>query len=291
MKNFIVRTITGILFVAVMVAGICLRGDAMILLFSLITGLTLWEYTGLVNEHVKDATINRFITTVAGVYLFLAFAGFCANIVPSAVFIPYLLTVVYLFVSELYLGQKNPIHNWAYTMLGQMYIALPLSMMNVLAFQADATTGEVAYNWVLPMSIFAFLWLNDTGAYCTGSLFGKHRLFPRISPKKSWEGSIGGAILVLAVAALINQLTGSYGLPSPFGEGSGERLVEWLGLGLVVVVFGTWGDLVESLFKRTLGIKDSGNILPGHGGMLDRFDSSLMAIPAATVYVYTLQFL
>ena len=291
MKNFIVRTITGILFVAVMVAGICLRGDAMILLFSLITGLTLWEYTGLVNEHVKDATINRFITTVAGVYLFLVFAGFCANIVPSAVFIPYLLTVVYLFVSELYLGQKNPIHNWAYTMLGQMYIALPLSMINVLAFQADATTGEVAYNWVLPMSIFAFLWLNDTGAYCTGSLFGKHRLFPRISPKKSWEGSIGGAILVLAVAALIGQLTGSYGLPSPFGEGSGERLVEWLGLGLVVVVFGTWGDLVESLFKRTLGIKDSGNILPGHGGMLDRFDSSLMAIPAATVYVYTLQFL
>ena len=291
MKNFIVRTITGILFVAVMVAGICLRGDAMILLFSLITGLTLWEYTGLVNEHVKDATINRFITTVAGVYLFLAFAGFCANIVHSAVFIPYLLTVVYLFVSELYLGQKNPIHNWAYTMLGQMYIALPLSMMNVLAFQADATTGDVAYNWVLPMSIFAFLWLNDTGAYCTGSLFGKHRLFPRISPKKSWEGSIGGAILVLAVAALINQLTGSYGLPSPFGEGSGERLVEWIGLGLVVVVFGTWGDLVESLFKRTLGIKDSGNILPGHGGMLDRFDSSLMAIPAATVYVYTLQFL
>ncbi len=291
MKNFIVRTITGILFVAVMVAGICLRGDAMILLFSLITGLTLWEYTGLVNEHVKDATINRFITTVAGVYLFLAFAGFCANIVPSAVFIPYLLTVVYLFVSELYLGQKNPIHNWAYTMLGQMYIALPLSMINVLAFQADATTGEVAYNWVLPMSIFAFLWLNDTGAYCTGSLFGKHRLFPRISPKKSWEGSIGGAILVLAVAALISQLIGSYGLPSPFGEGSGERLVEWLGLGLVVVVFGTWGDLVESLFKRTLGIKDSGNILPGHGGMLDRFDSSLMAIPAVVVYIYTLQFI
>ena len=282
MKNFIVRTITGILFVAVMVAGICLRGDAMILLFSLITGLTLWEYTGLVNEHVKDATINRFITTVAGVYLFLAFAGFCANIVPSAVFIPYLLTVVYLFVSELYLGQKNPIHNWAYTMLGQMYIALPLSMMNVLAFQADTTTGEVAYNWVLPMSIFAFLWLNDTGAYCTGSLFGKHRLFPRISPKKSWEGSIGGAILVLAVAALISQLS---------IVNCQLSIVEWLGLGLVVVVFGTWGDLVESLFKRTLGIKDSGNILPGHGGMLDRFDSSLMAVPAATVYVYTLHFL
>ena len=291
MKNFIVRTITGVLFVAVMVAGICLRGDAMILLFSLITGLTIWEYTGLVNEYVKDTTINRFIATVAGVYLFLAFAGYCAGIVPSAAFIPYLLTVVYLFVGELYLRQKNPIHDWAYTMLSQMYIALPFSMINVLAFHADPQTGEVAYNWLLPMSIFVFLWVNDTGAYCTGSLFGKHRLFPRISPKKSWEGSIGGAVLVLIVAALISHFAKEDGtaqmLPSLFGE----RLLHWLGLGLVVVVFGTWGDLVESLFKRTLGIKDSGSILPGHGGMLDRFDSSLMAIPAAAVYVYTLQFL
>ncbi|MBR6445883.1 MAG: phosphatidate cytidylyltransferase [Prevotella sp.] len=295
MKNFIVRAITGILFVAVMVTGICFRGDAMILLFALITGLTLWEYTGLVNEHVKDTTVNRFISTAAGVYLFLAFAGYCTDIVPSAAFIPYLLTVVYLFISELYLQQKNPVQNWAYTMLGQMYVALPFSTINVLAFQADPTTGQVAYNWLLPMSIFIFLWTNDTGAYCVGSLFGKHRLFPRISPKKSWEGSIGGAVLVLIVAALISHFTTENGtaqmLPSLFGEGSGERLLFWLGLALIVVIFGTWGDLVESLFKRTLGIKDSGNILPGHGGMLDRFDSSLMAIPAAVIYIYTLQFL
>lgn len=295
MKNFIVRAITGILFVAVMVTGICFRGDAMILLFALITGLTLWEYTGLVNEHVKDTSVNRFISTAAGVYLFLAFAGYCTDFVPSAAFIPYLLTVVYLFISELYLQQKNPVQNWAYTMLGQMYIALPFSTINVLAFQADPTTGQVAYNWLLPMSIFIFLWTNDTGAYCVGSLFGKHRLFPRISPKKSWEGSIGGAVLVLIVAALISYFTKESGtvqmLPSLFGEGQGERLLFWLGLALIVVIFGTWGDLVESLFKRTLGIKDSGNILPGHGGMLDRFDSSLMAIPAAVIYIYTLQFL
>ena len=204
MKNLIVRAVTGILFVAVMVTGICFRGDAMILLFALITGLTLWEYTGLVNEHVKDTSVNRFISTAAGVYLFLAFAGYCTDFVPSAAFIPYLLTVVYLFISELYLQQKNPIQNWAYTMLGQMYVALPFATINVLAFQADQTTGQVAYNWLLPMSIFIFLWTNDTGAYCVGSLFGKHRLFPRISPKKSWEGSIGGAVLVLIVAALIS---------------------------------------------------------------------------------------
>ena len=207
MKNFVVRTITGILFVAVMVVGICFRGDAMILLFALITGLTLWEYTGLVNQHVENTNVNRFISTAAGVYLFLAFAGYCTDLVPSAAFIPYLLTVVYLFISELYLQQKNPVQDWAYTMLGQMYIALPFSTINVLAFQADPTTGQVAYNWLLPMSIFVFLWMNDTGAYCVGSLFGKHRLFPRISPKKSWEGSIGGAVLVLLVAALISHFT------------------------------------------------------------------------------------
>ncbi len=288
MKNLITRSITGILFVAVMVTGICLRSDAMILLFALITGLSMWEYTGLVNE-VKDVTVNRFISTAAGVYLFLAMAGFCSDIVPSAVFIPYLLTIIYLFVSELYTGNKNAINDWAYTMLGQMYIALPFSCINVLAFQHQPADGTIVYNWLMPMSIYIFLWLNDTGAYCSGSLFGKHKLFPRISPAKSWEGSIGGAILVLLSAALIGYATTQHALPSPFGdELSTQLILQWMGLGLTVVFFGTWGDLVESLFKRTLGIKDSGNILPGHGGMLDRFDSSLMAIPAAVVYLYTL---
>ena len=282
MKNLITRSITGVLFVAVIVTCfICPEG--MIAVFALITGLTVWEYTGLVNN-VKDVTVNRFISTAAGVYLFLAMAGFCSGITPPAVFIPYLLTIVYLFISELYLAAPNPINNWAYTMLAQMYIALPLSMINVLAFQSDAA-GHVVFMPLLPLSVFIFLWTNDTGAYCSGSLFGKHKLFPRVSPGKSWEGSIGGGILVLAVAALVCFI--EQGRTSVFG-GAGFSLVQWMGLGLVVVFFGTWGDLVESLFKRTLGIKDSGNILPGHGGMLDRFDSSLMALPAAVVYVYTL---
>ena len=289
MKNFITRTITGILFVAIMVTGICLRGDAMILLFALITGLTLWEFTGLVNEHVADTTVNRFITTAAGVYLFLAFAGYCTGIVPPSAFIPYLLTLIYLFISELYLKQKNPIQDWAYTMLSQLYVALPFSMINVLSFQADPLSGQIAYHWLLPMSVFIFLWANDTGAYCTGSLFGRHKLFPRVSPGKTWEGSIGGAVIVLIIAAVISYFAGSDTSLSTLN--AQLSTLKWLGLGLVVVFFGTWGDLVESLFKRTLGIKDSGNILPGHGGMLDRFDSSLMAIPAAVIYLYTLQFL
>ncbi|MBO4822888.1 MAG: phosphatidate cytidylyltransferase [Prevotella sp.] len=277
MKNFITRTITGVLFVAVLV-GCFFNATAMIVLFALITGLTLWEYSGLVNQW-DDIQVNRFISVVAGIYLFLAMAGYCIGITTGTVFIPYLITVLYLIISELFTKAANPINNWAYTMLGQMYIALPLSTINILAFQIQ-TNQETGYNYLLPLSIFIFLWVNDTGAYCTGSLFGKHKLFPRVSPGKSWEGSIGGAILVLVAAAIIGYLTEN--------NVNSISIPIWMGLGLVVVVFGTLGDLVESLFKRTLGIKDSGNILPGHGGMLDRFDSSLMAIPASVIYIYSL---
>lgn len=282
MKNLIVRSITGVIFVAAVVTCF-LRPEAMILLFALVTGLTVWEYTGIVNN-IENVTVNRFLATVAGVYLLFSVAGFCSGIVPSAVFIPYLLTVVYMFISELYTKAPNPINNWAYTMLSQMYIALPLSMLNVLAFRG--TADGVVYTSLLPLSVFIFLWTNDTGAYLSGSLFGKHKLFPRVSPGKSWEGSIGGGILVIVVAALIGMYENS-DMHAANAEVS-LSVVQWIGMGLVVVFFGTWGDLVESLFKRTIGIKDSGNILPGHGGMLDRFDSSLMAIPAAVIYLYTL---
>ena len=279
-KNLITRSITGILFVAIMVTSF-LQSFNMIVVFALITGLATWEFTGLVNEH-KHVNVNRLITTVAGVYFFFAVAGVNSGAIQTnAVFVPYLLTIIYLFISGLYTKSSDSVNDWAYTMLSQMYIALPLSTINVIAFR-QAADGLNYYYYLLPLSIFIFLWTNDTGAYCTGSLFGKHKLFPRISPAKSWEGSIGGGILVLIVASIM------YYIESQGENLSGLNLIEWLGLGLVVVVFGTLGDLVESLLKRTLGIKDSGNILPGHGGILDRFDSSLMAIPASVVYLYSL---
>ena len=260
MNNFIVRTITGVLFVAVVVCSF-LRPQAMVLLFALITGLTIWEFTGLVNDR-ENVTVNRLISTVAGVYFFFAVAGFSSDLTPSAVFIPYLVSIIYLMVAELYLKNEDPIHDWAYTMMAQLYIALPFSLLNTLAFHLTPQ-GLVTYDAVLPLSVFVFLWMNDTGAYLCGSLLGKHKLFPRISPGKSWEGSIGGGILVIAIAVLVWYLTEQYQLNQ-----LGLSALEWAGLGLTVVIFGTWGDLVESLFKRTLGIKDSGNILPGHGGSL-----------------------
>ena len=165
-KNLIVRAITGALFVAIMVAGF-LRPHYMVVLFAVITGMSLWEYTGLVNE-IKDVRINRFISTVAGVYFFLAIAGHRLGFVEGfSIFVPYILTIIYLFVSELYLKNENPINNWAYTMLGQMYLALPFSMINILAFQTNER-GEIMIDMLLPLSIFIFLWTNDTGAYCCG---------------------------------------------------------------------------------------------------------------------------
>lgn len=275
-NNFIQRTITGALFVAVLVG--CILYDPLTFgaLFVIISALTVREFGHLLNQ-TEGVSINKTITMLGGAYLFLAVMGFCIDAAGgSKIFIPYLLLVLYLMISELYRKKQNPMLNWAYSMLSQLYIALPFAMLNILAFQNDPTTSSVSYNPILPLSIFIFIWLNDSGAYCVGSLIGKHRLFERISPKKSWEGSIGGGVLAIASSFVLAHYF-------PF-----MPMMEWAGLALVVVVFGTWGDLTESLLKRQLKIKDSGNILPGHGGVLDRFDSALMAIPAAVVYLYVL---
>lgn len=277
-NNFIKRAITGVLFVAILVGCILSNPLSFGILFTIISALTIYEFGQLVNMRAEGVNINKMITMLGGAYLFLAIMGFCTNEGQegSKIFIPYVLLLLYMMISELYLKKENPILNWAYSMLSQLYIGLPFAMLNILAFNYDPTYSSVSYKPILPLSIFIFLWLNDTGAYCIGSLIGKHRLFERISPKKSWEGSIGGGVVAIGVSFVLAHYF-------PF-----MSMWEWAGLALVVVVFGTWGDLTESLFKRQLHVKDSGTILPGHGGMLDRFDSALMAIPAAVAYIYAL---
>lgn len=278
MNNMLLRALTGAVFVIVLVGGILYSPLSFVGLFALITALTVWEFSTNVNRHA-GASVNRIINTVAAVYLFMAMAGYCADYVPSRAFIPYLLSIVYLLVSELYLQKPDPLKNWAYAFASQVYVALGFSLLSVLAFQYDALANVTRFEPVYPLSVFLFLWTSDTGAYLCGSMLHRYfpaKLFERISPNKSWVGSIGGGLLCLVVAAVLAHFFPQLSLPA------------WLGLGLTVCVFGTWGDLVESLFKRQLGIKDSGNVLPGHGGMLDRFDSSLLAIPAAVIYLYTL---
>lgn len=280
MKNFILRTITGAVYVALLVGCIIWNPYSQLVLFTVITAMTVWEFATIVNKQM-NLQINRFITTVSAAYLFVAVWAFNTNIMGAEVFIPYLISIIYLLVSELYIDRENNISNWAFALMAQLYIGLPFATFNTLCF-INTPAGLSYYFW-FALSVFIFLWASDTGAYLFGCWLGKHRLFPRISPKKSWEGSIGGGI----TAILASQVIATF---IPFSESVDPMLshVLWCGLALVVVVMGTWGDLVESLLKRKLGIKDSGNILPGHGGMLDRFDSSLLAIPAAVIYVYSI---
>jgi len=190
----------------------------------------------------------------------------------------YGLLLLYIIISALYRRRQKPLKDWALCFASQLYIALPFALLPLISIVYDAGTETLAYNWIYPLALFIFLWVNDTFAYLCGCSLQKYipyKLFPRISPKKSWIGSIGGGLFTLLAAVIIWWQVGVQ--PS-------MPLWRWLGFALVVVFFGTWGDLVESLIKRQLGIKDSGNVLPGHGGMLDRFDSALLAIPASVIY-------
>ena len=275
MKTLVTRTITGVIFVAALVGCVVWSEMSFALFFALIAGLGVWEFSANVNRHA-GAAVNPFIASMAAVVLVLTVGRCCSMQANYALFLPFVGTLLYLLISELYRKAENPLKNWAYAFAAQLYVALPLSMISLLAYHLDVKNGLVVFDWFLPLSVFIFLWSSDSGAYLFGSAFSRYfpaKLFPRVSPGKSWVGSIGGGVLTLIVAAVLWRFRPEL-----------LNLPQWLGLGLVVCVFGTWGDLVESLFKRQLGIKDSGNVLPGHGGILDRFDSALLAIPAAVIY-------
>ncbi len=277
-NNLILRALTGALFVIILVFSIVYGIGTFAGIFALITAFATQEFCQIVTTGKKGSIqIQSGILILASLFLFGAFFLYCTGKGGVEFFVPYLILLIGIFIRELYLKRPDPIGNWAYSTLSQLYIALPFALLNMLAVSVNPANGEMMYNYILPLSLFIFLWMNDTGAYCFGVLFGKHRLFERISPKKSWEGFFGG--LVVAVAAGI-----SISFASPV-----LTMGQWAGFAFIVVIFGTWGDLVESLMKRTLGIKDSGKILPGHGGVLDRFDSSLLAIPATVCYLYILQ--
>lgn len=277
MPNILVRALSGLVYVALVIAPLYLGVNAFVLLFTAFSALCIWEFGTLLNTEA-GSSINRFICTVAGVYLFLAFFAYTSGFATPVIFVPYLATLLYLLVSELYLQQPNPLKNWAYAFAAQLYVALPFALLPILAIQTGEG-GKPYFDYVLPLSIFVFLWLSDTGAYLFGSALSRFvpaKLFPRISPNKSWIGTIGGTLTAVGAGAAISMLGYTLGL------------WQWMGLAAVVAIFGTWGDLVESLLKRQLGVKDSGRIMPGHGGALDRFDSFLLAVPAALIYIYTL---
>ena len=172
-----------------------------------------------------------------------------------------------LFVHELYINKKKPINNVAFTIVGLLYVTIPFSLLIVAAF------SKGFYSYQIVLGSLYLLWASDSGAYFSGKTFGKTKLFERVSPKKTWEGSVGGAVLSLTVAYILSHFF------------TDLVLWKWLVLSVIIVVVGSYGDLVESSFKRSLKLKDSGSFIPGHGGFLDRFDGLLLAAPFIATFL------
>ena len=232
--------------------------------------LALTEFYGLIQERT-GTSISKYLNILGGIFLFAGLFMFFSGINNSLlVLTPYIFYFLVLFISELYLKRPDPIKSLAYSVLGQIYIAVPFSLLNYMAFNY---APDNSYHYAYILAIFLFIWANDSFAYLFGVTLGKHKMFERISPKKSWEGFAGGAICTIGISLAFAHYFGS--LP----------VWGWMGFAAVVVASGTLGDLVESLFKRTLNVKDSGTMLPGHGGILDRFDSMIFAIPSVFVYL------
>lgn len=270
MNDLIKRAITGIIIVAIILAGVSINQFTFMIIFLAILVTGLFEFYQIFEKAGKSP--QKIAGIFFGVLIFLISYGIDTGYMKpyfTATFIPVILFVV---ISELFRKHPSPFENISVTFFGIVYIAVPISLLWYLAFRDNNSL----YNPKLILGYFFLIWVNDTMAYLTGITFGKHKLFERISPKKTWEGAIGGFVFCLGVAYLIsiyfNELTSW----------------QWLIFGTIVAIFGTFGDLTESMLKRSIDIKDSGTFLPGHGGILDRFDALFIAVPA--VYLY-LQFI
>lgn len=269
MSNFVKRTLTAAVFVAVLL-GCTYWGQATFqILFFVITVLGVWEFYKL--AEIGDNQPQKIIGTIAGAFLFASTAAVASKMLSASILLINIPVLFIVFIAELYTKAANPFKNIAFTLLGVFYVALPFSLLNYI------TTYTNTYSYEIIFGFFFILWSNDTGAYLTGSAIGKNKLFPRVSPGKSWEGSAGGAVFSYVVAYIIS------------GWYTSITRIDWMVIATILIVIGTLGDLVESLLKRSINVKDSGTLLPGHGGILDRFDSLILASPFVFAYLYCLK--
>lgn len=267
-KTLSVRTLSGAIYVAIIIGCIFLGESVVYTLASVLALLAVWEFSTITrgDDYMTGwSKAGLALDAVALVSLAWLPMGFT--------FMVFILAALGRLIVEIYSKSDNPIRHVALSLMTYLYIGMPLACMSLIEFLSSSWAGSS----MLLLSIFLMIWINDTGAFLVGSSFGRHRLFERISPKKSWEGFFGGLIFNIVAAILFSIYCGKW-----FGADYGMGW--WIGLGVIVTVFATWGDLFESLFKRSLHLKDSGKIIPGHGGILDRIDSLLFVMPAVLVY-------
>ena len=276
MSEFWKRTLSGAVYVGVVIGSIVYHEVFFLALSTCLAYLAVREYNSLTHPR----SCMDLLAELSAV--FCIFPCTIALLYPEP-FSPWIMLTLLLpigiLVSELWNKAEQPLSSWGHFLIGQMMIALPFALMNVL---------NHIDNWLL-LAVFVLIWVNDSGAYCVGVLTakkmpgGNHKMFPRVSPKKSWEGLFGGFAFTIGAAFILNR----FGWFDTITKEGFELLISGA-FALIVSGAGTLGDLMESLFKRSLGVKDSGKFLPGHGGVLDRFDSILLAAPVTLLFVLLL---
>ena len=281
MNKFLIRTLSGAVYAAIVVCSIflgkwtdnALLGNAVFACVFFVIGIIgIYEYVH--NLELKGVKSNKPMAFIAGIATYVALTifpndGTCPDPITLyyfAMIMVGLVPVLYLttFLVQLWRNDNEPFTTVGHTLLPSIWIMVPLSLLN---------TAHI-FGAGLTMMIFILIWVNDSFAYITGMLLGKHKMWERHSPNKTWEGTIGGVVFCIAAAIFVGPLF--YPL---------IHIMEWAIIGLICSVVGTLGDLVESMFKRYCGVKDSGRIMPGHGGVLDRFDSILMAVPFVLLFL------
>lgn len=274
MKNVIIRSLSGIVYVGALVAAVLLEGVPLAVLLALLAAIGIYELTAMAVE----TKIPRFATVLdvaSGVMLVLASSAHFLWEKPTfgvTLLMIFVGTMLARVLMQLYAVHGNAVNSLARSFMSQCYIALPLAAVPIIV---EMTSAHIM------LALLIFIWVNDTGAFCVGSLFGRHRLFERISPKKSWEGFWGGMLFCIAAAFVMRGFFEQYYVDFSYGA--------MCCIGIVVSVAATFGDLIESLIKRTCNVKDSGHLIPGHGGVLDRIDSLLLVIPVSLILFVLIQ--
>jgi phosphatidate cytidylyltransferase len=272
-KDLIIRSISGLVFLAVILSAILLNEYLYIAVFTLITVIAQAELYLIIEK--QGYTTQRLYGIFTGIVIYISTFLVAKYLIPATSYFIGIFLIILLFILELYHKREHHLRSIAMTIVGIVYVVIPMSTLNFIAF---AGINDDQFTYVYLLGMFSMIWVNDTGAYVVGSAIGKHKLFPSISPKKTWEGTIGGFVFTMLAAYIFSI------------KFEGLNLLGWILFGVVVVVFGTYGDLVESHIKRRAGVKDSGSIMPGHGGLLDRFDSTFFVAPMIFLYLKVIEY-
>ena len=276
MNNLFRRTVTGAYIVVFTLGGFWLHPVSFLLTGLIILSGMMYEYYLMIRSTgVKPQAVPGILL---GISVYVLSSLVAAGWLETRMLLIIIPIITMVMVAELYRHQEKPFDSLAHTFFPLVYLALPLSLIPFSAFTHEGLSsilphGNMIFSPGIIIGFFIILWVNDTGAYLAGTAFGKHRLMERVSPKKSWEGFIGGLVFSVAAAML---LSGWLGVVSRN---------KWIIISLIISVAGTYGDLIESMLKRSIGVKDSGTVMPGHGGFLDRFDSAILSFPLVFLFI------